>query len=213
MIYPKLTRNHYIHDDTHCSDAGYLEVLNQTLSKIGVELPVYSPVEKENIKPGDLGRMLELPPIKRNVIVGFDVDSNIKSFSNFKALPGNSGEMHYKINKNAPIKNRVLLFGDSFFVGCMKLLAHFFEEVIYIRRPYLMESVVNVLLPSIVLTGNAERYLVNVKNKNEDIPFFVHLMNSGFEYSKMDSESMKAFNSLFLGKHSKEYKEWFFLLT
>ncbi|MBF9001201.1 hypothetical protein [Vibrio nitrifigilis] len=211
VYYPSLkniSEEWFIINDTHCSYKGYIKIINEALSRAGINIPILPFHLKKSFYKGDVGKMLGEKPIEVDIIDRFDVGSDIHSFTTNHVLPGNNGEMHLKINTQAPIKKRVLLFGDSFFVGCLNYLSHLFSEVLYLREPYIIKDVANCLAPDIILSGNAERYLVNVPNSQTNPPYFTKFLNKNIKMEKLGVINQIAFESFFKPRNSIDYKNW-----
>ena len=211
VYYPEINsikKNWFIKDGNHCLCKGYIEVLYKVLSNLGIDIKGFSYTTRRVLRVGDLGVMIGSSPIEREYIEGFSIESNVHSFSINDALPGNTGEMRMKINSRALMKKRILIFGDSFFVGCLNILAYFFEEVFYMRSPFVVKDVANCLEPDYVLTGNAERYLVDVVDGSTARPFFLNYINKNVEMDKLDERDIEAFNAFFSSKKSIGYKAW-----
>ncbi|MCQ8890457.1 hypothetical protein NQT72_13180 [Pseudoalteromonas carrageenovora] len=211
VYYPDATslkKDYYVKDGNHCSCIGYLSIVEPVLNKLGYSFQdiVFQFVTTNRL--GDLGRMIGAQPIKRKYISGAIGHENIQSFSNLAALKGNTGEFRIKINNDAVYKERLLLFGDSFFVGCLTILSVLFEEVIYVRKPYVDQDLSNKLKPDVILTGNAERYLTNVPDSRDDKPYFLSLINPAVDMSKLSSQDIEAINMIFLSRSSDRYKAW-----
>jgi hypothetical protein len=211
VYYPEFNRiekNWFMENDTHCSHKGYKEIMHDVFTSLNITIPNIGFTTTKDQVQGDLGKMLGNPPIEREIIKEYNIKSDIYSFTNRKSLPGNTGQMHLKINTLAPLKKRIALFGDSFFVGCLSYLSHIFEEVFYIRNPFILQDVANSLKPDIILTGNAERYLVNTPSASKVTPYFMNYVNQRTEMRKMGERNIKAFNCFFCDKTSSQYNEW-----
>ena len=78
------------------------------------------------------------------------------------SLPGgNNGLMDIYINLNAPRRERLLIFGDSFGRASASCLSYFFEHTFFCRTPYMHTEIIDSFKPSIVCTQSIERYLPN----------------------------------------------------
>ncbi|EGU0166574.1 hypothetical protein JFQ74_002401 [Vibrio parahaemolyticus] len=208
VYYPvDVTPEYYRKNDTHCSFYGNFKILSVVLRGLGVDIGGFNFRTKVVKSKGDLSIMCGQDPIDLEVFTDFNIPAHVNRFSTKEGLKGNSGDVHFCINLLAPIKKRVLLFGDSFFVYCLEWLSNLFEEVIYIRSPFVIHDVADVLSPDIILTGNAERYLVNTKSRKETPPYFLHYIE-GFNNEKMLERDVKAISALFSGRYSERYKNW-----
>jgi hypothetical protein len=211
VYYPNLQdlrKNYFVKDGNHCSCRGYLAIIEPILNKLGYN---FNDVQFSFIKTfriGDLGQMYNSPPIEREYISGAIGHSRVKSYSNKASLEGNTGEIRLKFNPDAIYKQRLVLFGDSFFVGCLNILSAIFEEISYIRRPYIDNELANRLNPDIILTGNAERYLVNVPDSSDDIPYFLLLLNNNVKMQALGMEDIEALRMVFYSRSSSRYIKW-----
>ncbi|WP_445359472.1 hypothetical protein [Microbulbifer sp. ANSA005] len=199
----------YFKNDSHCSFLGQYKIMQEVLHGLGIDLHKFTYKTKIEQNRGDLGKMRGDAPID---LLSFDCFTEIKPeldrFNLSKALQGNTGGIFLTINQTAPIKKRILLFGDSYFQSCLKWLSHIFEEIIYLRSPYILPDVASSLSPDLILTGNAERYLVNTPNAENDVPFFINYIHSRFESRKLDEHTLSAFQNIFSGRNSISYLEW-----
>lgn len=215
VYYPnnsEIEKSWFIEDDTHCSSYGYIQIIDRAFKKVGYKLPYINTFFTEIKKQGDLGRMIGSPPISVKEVNFSNSKYTIHSFSNKNILPGNNGTLIIKINPFACISKRLVLFGDSFFVGCLEYLSHIFKEVFFARSPYILKEITNCLKPDIILTGNAERYLVNVPSVLNDSPFFMKFLQRGVDLKNMDETTRQAFINFFSPKESKSYKDWYMSL-
>jgi hypothetical protein len=203
-----LKSNYFIKDGSHCTCEGYLSIIEPVMLKLGYSFDSVQFEYGTTSKVSDLGRMIGGEPIDRRYIVGVTGQKRIRNFSNLSALSGNTGEFRIRINLDAVFKQRILLFGDSFFVGCMSILSALFQEVIYIRKPYIEQEFARRLQPDVILTGNAERYLVNVPDCNYDKPYFLYLINPSVKMDKLNGSDVEAMNMIFLPRQSHRYTKW-----
>jgi len=135
-------------------------------------------------------------------------EGSIKKFSLHDYYNGNSGDLDFILNPFSVYPKRLVLFGDSFFrVQKLRIFYLLFEEIIYIRNPYIQEDIIKVLKPDIVLTGNAERYLINVPDASHPRPYFLNYFTSKFN-PNINRETVSGFEALFSGRESKRYKEF-----
>lgn len=210
VLYPKLNIEDYHLQDTHINDAGSFKVISMVLETLGYPaLP--KPIFIDDKKLGDLTIMLggnNFENIK--VISGFtDMLFEPKEFTFGSALKGNTGDIKILVNSKALYKRRLVLFGDSFFEFSLRVYSGLFNEVIYLRKPYIIDDIVRILEPAVVLTANTERYLYNVPNCNKDKPWFMNYLGRKFKNELFVDESRIAFEAMFSGKESKAYKETF----
>lgn len=195
---------------THYSGKGYCNVAMCMLESIGESFegtPVYS---TKKIKKSGLAKMYDgnLPACEQLVFESFEnLPAAIITLSNSEALAGNSGKIIFKYNPLAPRKKRVLLFGDSFFVGLLNIISSLYEEVIFLRSAYVLEDVANALSPDIIFTGNAERYLVNTPSCLSGSPFFLNFISSLYSPENLSSCFVDVITFL-LRNEKEKYLRW-----
>lgn len=195
---------------THYSGKGYFNVVTKMLQEIGegfTEEAIYS---KRIVQKQGLARMYEgkLPPAEQLYFESIkNRSSAIITLSNSSSLEGNSGKIIFKYNPLAPRKKRVLLFGDSFFVGLLDILSHIYEEVLFLRNTFILQDVANAFRPDIIFTGNAERYLVNTPSYLDAKPFFLHYINTSYLPINLEPDFLLVITSL-LGGGDVKYNKW-----
>lgn len=212
VIYPMLTKNDYDSDDTHTNQFGVFKVIADVLYDLGYSsLPI--PILKSIESSGDLAVMCEQSAIKKKIVVGFldylNNTSKIERYSLAPYLIGNTGRMEFIFNPYGVINKRIVLFGDSFFGSKLNIFERLFTEVVFFRNPYVIEDVVKCVSPDIVLTENAERYLVDVPCVKDSHPWFMNYITNKFDSSKIPKSTTNAFNVLFSGRSSKIYQNNF----
>lgn len=208
VLYPKLNEEDYDVSDTHTNDKGVFKILKLIINDFGLLKDVsaeFSVGEKLN----DLSSMLGLPFSNYCKLTSIDYCHSFNDFTKSYALTSflesNTGDFEFHINKYAPINKRLFLFGDSFFKTRIHIFTALFNEVIYIRAPYVIEDLVACLQPDVVLSGNAERYLVNTPSATTPRPFFMNYIVNPLK-SKPTEELILAFEALFSGRESVRYK-------
>lgn len=212
VIYPLETvseAQYYQKQGTHNTDLGYVRIIQAIFKSLDVKLPSLTPIVEKRLLKTDLAIMKGYGLVEEEVITGFEeLLPHRRFFSNANALEGNSGHIEYYFNGNSLFKKRLLLFGDSFFRGSLHLLSHLFEEVIYLRCPYIIKDVADNLSPDYIWTGNAERYLVNVPDGSVNAPYFLNYFSPKFHPKKLGAEVKQVFNLLFSGRDNPKYKRW-----
>lgn len=196
--------------DTHYNGHGQWAVVRCILEKLNISTNNLTPIFKVKESIGDLGNMLGKETTESvSSFVGFEgLDSKIHYTNNRPAITGNTGNIVYAINTSALRNERLLIFGDSFFLQCIGVLSNIFKEVIYIRCPYLMEDCISSLSPDFVLSGLAERYLVNTVHHAKAAPFFTQFFFNGLEAHKLTPSFIDATRALFSPKNGDTYKKW-----
>ncbi|TVU70809.1 hypothetical protein FQP81_17675 [Pseudoalteromonas distincta] len=211
VFYPKINNikeDWYHKTDTHCSYIGYLNILRNLFRIVDMEFPKLEIVIGKRLITGDLGKMCNAKDVEVDYIKGFGNNAIVHKFSNIEALPGTSGEIYFTVNDEPIIKKRLLLFGDSFFEGCLDILSNIFEEVCYIRNPFIMQDVALLLKPDIVFTGCAERYLTKVEYYKNTSPFFINYFKHNASFEKLNNMTLEAFKCFFSSRDSHEYLLW-----
>jgi hypothetical protein len=195
--------------DTHNSDAGKIKLVKFMMSQINVDYVDLLPVWKDAVIVGDMGKRLGKKGYREKQLVGFEGEKiKPKFFSTVSALSGNSGQIFFSINPNAKKKARLLLFGDSFLHTCINIFAHQFNEVIYLRSPFVIPDIADNLEPDYILTSNAERYLISIQDAEAKKPYFLNYFNSAFNPSNFTLANKDALFALFSGRRSHTYNIW-----
>lgn len=200
---------HFLEHDTHINDLGRLACVDKVLQLFELDKLNYTPEFQMSTYTGDLGQRLGIKESTYNKFLRFKgVQNKVKNYHINNSLPGNTGHIFYTVNNFAAIPKRLLLFGDSFLVGCIRTLSMYFREVIYFRNPYVMEDVLRWLSPDYVLTSNAERYLVNVPSISSSPPYFASYVSNKFATSHISADTQAAFEMLFKTKKGAEFEKW-----
>lgn len=200
-------KEHYLKTDTHINEKGNIIIFEYLLDYFKIKKPNYQFIKKE--KQGDLGKMLDLPAENVECLKSYNnTIPHVKHYSLSTALKGNSGDFDYYLNSNFICEKRVVLFGDSFFKDSINIYSYFFKEVIYIRNPFILTDIANILSPDIILTGNAERYLITPPDIDCFRPFFSNFISNDFNTKNISRESNTAFNLLLLGRFNPRFQEW-----
>ena len=211
VYYPQLSdlrEDYYLKTDSHCSPKGFLFFIKAILKIMGVGVVEDNFIWKYVDHIGDLANMIGLKhPIKKYQIQ-FPNSLDKHSFSIRHILPGNTGDVSIHINFTAQNKSRVLLFGDSFLKGCINILSHYFSEIFFMRSCYINKDVSNCLAPDIIITSNAERYLVDVPSIDTGKPFFINFFNNKIDFTKLSENNINAFHSFFSPRDSNAYIKW-----
>lgn len=210
VIYPHLNTEDYHLHDTHINDVGSFKVVSEVMETLNYpSLP--EPLFIDTQKSGDLMKMLGRDDLENvKIINGFaGLPFEPLEFTLGAALKGNTGDMKILFNPKALHNSRLILFGDSFFEFGLKVYSLLFTEVIYLRKPYILDDVVKILEPDIVLTANTERYLYNVPDCHKDTPWFMNYLNKRFNSELLSNVDRKAFEAMFSNKRSKLYKDFF----
>lgn len=210
VVYPKLSVEDYHLHDTHINDIGSFKVISQVLQALNYpSLP--EPLFIDAKKNGDLMRMLGRDDMENIKIINGFTGLLFKplEFNLGAALKSNTGDMKILFNPKALYNSRLVLFGDSFFEFSLRVYSSIFTEIIYFRKPYILDDVVKILKPNIVLTANTERYLCSVPNCHKDTPWFMNYLNKKFNSELLNDVDREAFEAMFAGKGSKLYEKKF----
>ncbi len=152
---------------------------------------------------GDLGSKLEPPQSEMKRIM--QVDSKIVWIQN-KMGSGNNGLTMISTFEDAPVKGRLVFFGDSFGRDCCTVLAHIFTEVVFLRSPFLHREELLALRPQVLITGNVERYLAFVE-ADEDAPAFQTLQWFKHDVDPEQRRWAEAFSAI-LSDQRGPYRRW-----
>lgn len=211
VIYLKdiLSKKDFFIQDSHLNDLGVFKVIRFVCGRLAIAFPDIVPALSNRNFVGDLGMMAGYASVKEAFITGImkENDSFFVTSLNH-ALPGNTGMIRLSFNHFAPIKKRAVFFGDSFFANSFHVLAMLFEEVIFVRSPYLIEELARSLQPDLILSGNVERYLVDVPSYKSGRPFFYSYFNPGYQPRLISNEFRTAFSAFCSEKESAEYIAW-----
>lgn len=149
--------------DTHLSDYGSFLVLEEILSKLGENADnalqdLKSQIIVKKKTTGDLGGKFNPKLVQESTHLR--TNWNHRHFSSGGTF--NNGQIDLYLSPDAPIKKKILIFGDSFYRLMLRHFSKVFSEIVFLRTPYLHAEMVQLIKPDIILTGNAERYLADV---------------------------------------------------
>jgi hypothetical protein len=155
----------YRRTDTHWDSAGMIEFVRLTLLRLGIDdatfreaMPAIRALEvRKRAYCGDLGRKLT----PRQLELGLLMNKPENSIYLSNNIVGNTGGIRVFINFDAPFE-RLLVFGDSFILGCLGLFSLFFKEVFAVRTAYFHPELLGLFKPTHVVTSNVERYLPRI---------------------------------------------------
>lgn len=134
----------------------------------------------EQVEDGDLGGRFTPPRSVRERYLRSA--PGLKCFMN-KLAVGNNGIVDICITPGAPYRQRVVWFGDSFGRNCVRQLANYFREIVFLRTPFFHPDIFWQIKPDILITQNVERYLEGCKPDDERPSFFMYPHLSGREYT------------------------------
>lgn len=192
---------YFLTGDHHTNDRGYLKQLKVILNELGLvdQIPELKAIFKTNAtKHGDLINKLSTKvKVKEESLESINGRFPCEPvFDLRKYLKSNSGQIKYYYNKDAYFNKRLLTFGDSFIGGGLDIWSIFFDEIIHFRSPYVIEDIVKSLNPDYVITGNAERYLVNVPDYYSK-PWFMNYLLPGSITKEIPKRIAKILSGLF----------------
>lgn len=211
VFYPieYLDENSFYNDDTHNTHASFESLSRCILRRLNLDAPDLSPFYSDSLGRGDLGIMTRKQKQSKSHFLGYKEHVSLCSKFTNQSATSNSGFLDYIINHNALINKRLLIFGDSFFRYALDIYANYFKEVIYMRSPFIRRDIASNLMPDVILTGNAERYLVNVPNGRQAKPYFLAYFDERFQPTLISKNSIVAFKNLFRGRHDPIFLDWF----
>lgn len=194
--------------DTHLTSFGGWAVLNRLLLELGVNFNV-SPIFRDSKFNGDLNVMLGVKdPEECIVFSGLEgVRSKKLDVNNNSGLVGNTGRVRILRNPFSISEKRVLIFGDSFFnTSISEQLAFLFRDVIYFRSPVFLFDIVDYISPDIIFSGQAERYLSDVREDGSaSFPLSAYLDPSFYKAPSVDESFTKALVAQLSFSRAKNY--------
>ena len=198
--------------DTHYKPRGSWAVLMTVLKKLGIE-NIHPPEFSDGFFNGDLNLMLgKNEPEEVEKFVGLQsVPYCSFDFNNHSALKGNTGRIRVLRNPLALHKKRILIFGDSFInINLLSQMSVFFGDILFFRSPVVNYEVVRNYCPDIVITGQAERYLVSVPSDDTASSLLSEYMDPNmFDSSKVDEQFTGAFlSNVAYRVNLSKYKAW-----
>jgi len=125
---------------------------------------------------GDLGVQC-VPPVTETVYRP-KIESGVTMASN-GMVSGSDGIFVLARNPQALRNETLLIFGDSFFRLMIVPLAHYFSNVVFCRTRFFHYEVVNAFNPTVIFSGNAERYFSSVPLDSERPHFFAYPLALG----------------------------------
>lgn len=90
-------------------------------------------------------------------------------------------------------RSRLLIFGDSFLRLSLKFFVPYFRDILYVRSASFQEDIATLYQPDAIITGNVERYLMQVDRDTEAESFLLSQLNSS-DYAS-DDRHQPAFNA------------------
>lgn len=92
---------------------------------------------------------------------------------------GNDGIFVLVENANALRDETLLIFGDSYFRLLLPYLSYTFRKIAFCRTRFFQYEIVDAFKPSVILSGNAERYLTRVPADADRPHFFTYPLALG----------------------------------
>lgn len=193
--------------DTHMTDFGYFSLVNKIVKKLNISSNCDIIVKKRYEKfSGDLAKMINSNATSDELILDYSIKvDNInqplfyKEINNFNSIDGNEGRISISYTLNSCTSKRLVIFGDSFFYDSLKYLRLYFQEIIFVRTPFLYEELIDLISPDIILTGNAERYCCGIPNDFDSGNFFYY--KKYLENYNPSNDFVKAFTSILSFKY------------
>ena len=177
--------------DTHNTDMAKYNISKELLSLIGGgDVKKISFSQKKS--SGDLAAMLGLSDKNDEHVANICMGS-YERVGNRDSILGNTDEVVIVTGFYESNKKRLLIFGDSFFKDLIPFLQYYFSDIMYVRSQFIHKELVRSFSPDVVFTGNAERYLSNVKSDDEARNFVLKLY--GCNDYHPSSKYLKAFQA------------------
>ncbi|CAA6827577.1 MAG: Unknown protein [uncultured Sulfurovum sp.] len=192
--------------DTHISDRGYLAIAkyildffniayNKKLDSMFQKRLASNDLSKKILKGKGLEEVLKIS------------NCNFYTIGNRSHLTGNGDEVTIYYNANIKENKRLLIFGDSFLKDMLPIFSFHFKDIMYIRSQFIHYDIVKSFNPDMVISGNAERYLSNVKSeKNANNFLMTKYGDNKYSPSKEYLDAFQAQLSSYYYPHI--YKEW-----
>ena len=171
MRQPGLREAVFRRNDSHLTVAGNAYLVKLILESTGIEtgnVPLIETCKTNHI--GDLGGKFNIPIAEGFLAPRFDVglldQGKIKNNQDV-IVNGFNGTRQSFYNPLAPIKQTVLVFGNSFFErtpswGMSPILVALFENYHFIWTPHFDESEISSLKPNLILCQTCERFLTKL---------------------------------------------------
>ncbi|MEM8576503.1 MAG: hypothetical protein AAGF60_01505 [Pseudomonadota bacterium] len=157
------TTSSFMRLDTHMTHAGSLAAARMILARLkGGEIPDDAFVRGQSHFWGDLGMRFGGRDLTAPEEVLRLPDPQPAWLDNFGTLTGNEGHVVVQIYPEALSRKRLLIFGDSFVMRCLKFLGVVFREVLFMRSSAIQPDIVRRFAPDMIVTSTAERYLAHV---------------------------------------------------
>ena len=163
--------------DTHLTDFGTIAATAHIVERLtGAAHPEITALLTDALTEGppqlrDLGSKVT-PPIPEAIPV-CTARWHGHSFVN-DLSGGNNGLVNIRFNTAAPIRRRLLWFGDSFGRQACQFLAFYFQEVIFLRTGFFHPDMAAAIRPDIVITQNIERYFSHWISDNDRPSFYMY---------------------------------------
>ena len=197
--------------DTHLNDIGSFMVARDIIKNIShsaadTSLPI-SEINNQTLVPwtGDLGG--RFTPPRSEMRPCLEMRSRKLCISN-NLQGANNGLVDIILNRDAPIKERFLIFGDSFGRLLARFLSHCFSETIFLRSQFFHEEVFTALRPNYAISENVERYLSNCL-LDEKRPNFFMLPFLGAGKYEPSKDFATIFSALLMGNGTSYQKVFF----
>jgi hypothetical protein len=158
-------------NDSHLTIAGNAFLAELVLSAVGITLPRVPFIEICRVDhTGDLGSKFTVPISETLCAPRFEtglLDQSKIQKTHEIVQDGFNGTQQSFYNSYAPIKQTLLIFGNSFFErspswGLSPLFCSLFERIHFVWTPLFDEDLINKIKPNIVIAQTCERFLNKV---------------------------------------------------
>jgi hypothetical protein len=192
--------------DTHMSDRACFLIADKLLNLVDISLYDYPYKVSKRLESGDLGCMLNSSNKNEEDLIFTEYNDSYR-VGNRQFLAGNTNEVYISHKQRAKTSRRLLIFGDSFFKDVIKYLEPFFIDIVYIRSSTIQYDIIELYQPSVIFTGNAERYFSSIPLDGNSSSFLWELYGKN-NYSP-SLEYIKAFSAnCSFCHHKNKYVEW-----
>jgi hypothetical protein len=192
--------------DTHMTDFGAQVSARLILRELSIEANLIRDFDRRTtLASGDLAKMLDVPSKVEETIL----QPSFKYFcsDNIGVIPRNRFHSVIIRNKFSVSGRRLLVFGDSFIQQCLKFLAVYFRDILFVRSSLFQVDLVDMFRPDVVITSNVERYLRDVRSDDRAESFLLSQLNSK-DFAATE-EHQSAFNAMLsYANYRRVYLDW-----
>lgn len=163
--YPR--NNMFFKSDSHLNANGTFLLFKEIMKHLSIDITLVPKFDKKRQVSGDLGGKFHPFTMSEYVNITADLAASDRQVK-YQFIPDNKAHMGrhiYWINPKAPVKKKVLLFGNSFCdIGTKQQhltwwFSHYFEECQFVWSNDFNEKLIAAFEPDIVIGQTIERFL------------------------------------------------------